>query len=199
MTLASVALLFAGALLMIRTLNHEMNVLRMKSDLVSVVSHEFKSPITSIRTLMERLQAGYVTDAGKRQQYFDVVCGELQRLTRLVNNFLAFSSMETGVKQYHRFETDLPELLAELLTPFEARVTQQGFTLETEIESGLPSVEVDRDSLSQAVLNLLDNAVKYSSDSRTIRVSVRRNTRSVELSVADRGRGIQPARGRQDI
>jgi signal transduction histidine kinase len=191
LTFALVLLLIAGTFLTIRAVNHEMKVLRMKSDLVSLVSHEFKSPITSIRTLMERLQAGYVRDPGKMQQYFDVVCGELQRLTRLVNNFLAFSTMEAGVKEYHWVDTDLQELLSDLLTPFEARITQQGFTLETEIASTLPVLKVDRDSLSQAVLNLLDNAVKYSSGAKRVRISVRTDATSVKVNVTDWGQGIR--------
>lgn len=184
-------LLIFGTFLTAGAVFQEMERISLKSDFVSLVSHELKSPITSMRTLMERLQAGLVEDPQKRQQYFDVLCGELQRLTRLVNNVLDFSKMESGKKKYLFVETDLGQLLRDLLTTFEPRAIQKGFLIVSEIPEDLPPVRVDRDSIYQAVLNLLDNAVKFAVDEKFIRLQVSLADNMVIISVEDRGPGIR--------
>ncbi|MFN2386232.1 MAG: sensor histidine kinase [Thermoanaerobaculia bacterium] len=187
-----IAVLLLGAFFIARTVHHEMEVIRIKSDFVSLVSHEFKTPIASMRALMDRLQAGHVSDPQRRQRYYDIISGELQRVTRLVNNVLDFSRMEEGRKEYSREETDLPQLVRDLLSTFEAGASAKGFTIETDIRSDLAKVRVDRDAISQALLNLLDNAVKYSQGEKWIRVAVERNSHALRISVADRGSGIPP-------
>lgn len=187
-----IAILLLGAFFIARTVHHEMEVIRIKSDFVSLVSHEFKTPIASMRALMDRLQAGHVSDPERRQRYYDIISGELQRVTRLVNNVLDFSRMEEGRKEYSLEETDLPQLVRDLLSTFEAGASAKGFTIETDIRSDLAKVRVDRDAISQALLNLLDNAVKYSPGEKWIRVAVERNSHALKISVADRGSGIPP-------
>lgn len=191
LTVLLAGLLLLGGYFTVHTVYHEMEMIRMKSDFVSLVSHEFKSPITSMRTLMERLQAGSVSSTSKMQQYFDVICGELQRLTRLINNVLDFSKIEAGRKEYYFVDTDLEELLRDLLATFEASAVQRGFTIETQIRSPLPTVKVDRDSISQAILNLLDNAMKYSLAEKHIRIEAQQDTVFLLVKVSDRGPGIR--------
>jgi signal transduction histidine kinase len=186
------AILVLGAFFIVRTVHHEMEVIRIKSDFVSLVSHEFKTPIASMRALMDRLQAGHVSDPRRMQQYYDIISGELQRVTRLVNNVLDFSRMEEGRKEYSREETDVPRLVRDLLSTFEAGASAKGFRIETDIRTDVPKVPVDRDAISQALLNLLDNAVKYSDADKWIRVAVDQNSHALKISVADRGAGIPP-------
>jgi signal transduction histidine kinase len=190
LTALLLGLLLFGGFAVFRTVLQEAELVAVKSNLVSLVSHEFRNPIASIRTLVERLQAGYVTDAARKQQYFDVIAGELQRLTRLVNNFLDFSQIDAGRKAYHPIETDLPALLGEVLAPFEARASQQGFRIETSVEVPIPAVRVDRDAIAQAILNLLDNALKYSTRDKRIDVRVRHAGGVVLVEVKDHGDGI---------
>ena len=190
LTVTLISALLLGAFLMARTVHHEMELIRIKSDFVSLVSHEFKTPIASMRALVDRLQAGHVPDGARMQRYFDVVSGELQRLTRLVNNVLDFSRIEEGRRVYSPLETDLAGLVRELVATFEAGATAKGFAVETAIAPDIPKVRVDRDSISQALLNLLDNAVKYSETDKRIAVDVRRNSHFVRISVADHGAGI---------
>ena len=183
--------LFAcGALLTFRAIVREQEITRLKASFVSIVSHEFKSPLTSMRTLMERLQGGLVPDRRRRQLYYDLVCSEVQRLTRLINNLLDVSRIERGEKAYQLEMTDLGDLLENLLTTFEPHAEQKGFAIEKSIPESFPPVRVDRDAISQAVLNLLDNAVKYSPDEKFIRVSLKGSNGSAEIEVADRGEGI---------
>jgi signal transduction histidine kinase len=182
--------LLLGSFLIARAVHQEMEVIRIKSDFVSLVSHEFKTPIASMRALMDRLQAGHVPDHERMQRYYDIVSGELQRLTRLVNNVLDFSKIEEGRKFYSPQETDLAGLVRELVATFETGASARGFAIETAIEPDLPRVRVDRDSISQALLNLLDNAVKYSQQEKWIRVGVEQNSHFLLVSVADRGPGV---------
>jgi signal transduction histidine kinase len=190
LTATLISALLLGAFLMARAVHHEMELIRLKSDFVSLVSHEFKTPIASMRALVDRLQAGHVPDGARMQRYFDIVSGELQRLTRLVNNVLDFSKIEEGRKVYSPQETDLSELVRELVATFEAGASAKGFAIETAIAPDIPKVRVDRDSVSQALLNLLDNAVKYSETEKRIGVDVQRNSHFVRISVVDHGTGI---------
>jgi signal transduction histidine kinase len=183
-------LLFLGGFLIVRTVNREMDVVRIKTDFVSLVSHEFKSPIASIRTLVERLQAGSVNEPARKQLYFDVVAGELQRLTRLVNNVLDFSKIEAGRKEYLFAETDLAGLAKDLVVTFEPLASQKGLRIESEIPPSLPPVRVDRDSISQAILNLLDNAAKHSEKGTTLKLRLEPDTSFLFVRVSDQGRGI---------
>ncbi len=190
LTVILVAILLFGGFLTFRTVAQEAALIRVKGQLVSIVSHEFKSPITSMRTLVERLQDGLVERPERKHQYLAIIGSELQRLTRLVNNLLDFSRIETGGKQYRMVATDVSELLENLLRIFEPRAYQMGFSLETKIPHGLPVVRVDPDSLAQAVLNLLDNAIKFSEEVKTIGVSVLDRGETLAISVEDRGPGI---------
>ncbi len=191
MTLFLVLVLGLGVVLTARQVRQELELIRIKSDIVSLVSHEFKSPITSMRALIDRLRARSVTDPNRTQRYLHVVSSELQRLTRLVNNFLDFTRIETGTKRYHPSPTSLVALVEEVLVHFEARAEQLQFVVETHLEE-VREVEIDRDAFEQAILNLLDNAVKYSPQEKWIGVSLRTRKDEVVLEVSDRGRGIAP-------
>jgi len=161
-TVLALWLLF-GALLTARSLRQEMALVGMKTELVSLVSHEFKSPITSLRALLDGLRGGSVTDPARARQYLAVASSELQRLTRLVNNLLDFSRIEAGTRRYRLAPCDLGALLRDLLVHFEARAGELGFHIESRIEP-VAEVSADADAVSQAVLNLLDNAVKSSGE-----------------------------------
>ncbi len=190
LALGLVALLLSGTLLTVRAVVREQEVARLKAGFVSIVSHEFKSPVTSMRTLLEGLRDGLVRDPERQQLYYDVIASELQRLTRLINNLLDFSKIEAGRKAYRPVETDLVELVENLFTAFEPRARRKGFTIERDLPHGLEPIEVDPDALSQVILNLLDNAVKYSPDTRYIRLAVRQSEEAVQIEVEDRGHGI---------
>lgn len=184
--------LLFGALLTARSLRQEMEIVSMKAEFVSLVSHEFKNPITSLRALLDGLRGGAVTDPGRARHYLDVASAELQRLTRLVNNLLDFSRIDAGTRGYRLIPTDLDALLQDLLVPFETRAAELGFRVETAIAERLPEVPVDRDAISQAVLNLLDNAVKNSRDEKWIGIRLAADSRYLVLEVSDRGRGLRP-------
>jgi signal transduction histidine kinase len=184
-------LLVFGSYFTVRTLKSELAVAQMKSDFVSTVSHEFRSPLAGINQLGEMLRDGRVEDEARRKEYYEMIVIETQRLRRLVENILDFSRMEEGRKQY-RFEPfDPAAWLREVTEDFQTRVASEGFCIESNIPETLPSILADRETLTTAVHNLLDNPVKYSPDSRSVRVAAESGKEILSISVCDRGVGIR--------
>jgi signal transduction histidine kinase len=190
--LTLVVVLAFGAFLIARTIAHEMQILKIKSDFVSSVSHEFKTPLTSIRALMERLVEGKVRDPGKMDQYFAIIAQDTDKLTRLVNNLLDFSKIEEGKKEYVFADTDLVRIATEQVESFKKEQVQTGPHLRLEIEGGIPAVRADADALSRALANLLSNALKFTPPGKAIRVRLRSDVKNVTLEVEDDGIGIHP-------
>lgn len=185
------ALLAFGAYLTVRTVRAELAVARMKSDFAATVSHEFRSPLAGINQLSEMLRDGRVKDAQKVQQYYEMIVGETQRLRRLVENVLDFSRMEDGRKQFRFDRLETARWLREVTDVFQAEAAREGFRIEASIQEDLPAVAGDREALTTALHNLLDNAVKYSCESRTVWLEAGANGDCLSISVRDRGTGIR--------
>jgi len=147
-----------------------MAVLRLKSDFVSSVSHEFKSPLTSIKSLAERLRDGKVKDSDRMKQYFSVITQDADRLARLVTKILDFSKIEEGKREYEFEETDLGKRVTQRVEDFRREEIAKGVKIQTQIADEIPHLNVDIDELIQALNNLLDNAVKFSPDRKEIDV-----------------------------
>jgi signal transduction histidine kinase len=173
-----------------RTVAHEMEVLKIKSDFVSSVSHEFKTPLTSIKALVERLQSGKVSEATKMDQYFSVISQDAEKLTRLVNNILDFSKIEEGKKEYDFVETDCAQLVTQQIETFKRDITKEGIEIHVHLEHDIPPVALDKVAVSQAISNLLDNAVKFSPEGKNIDVSVRSDGENILIDLKDDGIGI---------
>lgn len=183
-------ILIFGLILTIRSVSHELELARMKSDFVSTVSHEFKSPLTSIRQLTEMLQSGRVPSEERRQKYYDVLLEQSERLALLTDNILSLAKIEEGRAEFTFETTDISVLLTEVVNSIQERVRHEGFDIGLDVEGGLPFLAVDRTALSQAVTNLVDNAIKYSGDSRRISVSASLEEQAVAIAVQDFGIGI---------
>lgn len=182
--------LIGGIALTLRTAARAMKLSQMKSDFVSNVSHELRTPLASIRVFGEFLKLGRVKDATKMREYGEYIETESRRLTQLINNILDFSRIESGQKSYHFYPTDIHELVADTLKVFEVRLKQDEFTIHFEAAANLPRVAVDADAMTQALVNLLDNAVKYSGASRKITLKIDTLDEWVTISVIDHGIGI---------
>ena len=187
-----VVVLIFGGVLISRTIAQEMTVLKLKSDFVSSVSHEFKSPLTSIKALTDRLQEGKVKDSEKMKQYFSLITQDVDRLTRLVRNVLDFSKIEEGKKEYEFVETDVAQLVTERVEDFKKEEFSKGLKIQAQISENIPCIGIDKEALSQVLNNLLDNAVKFSPDRKDITVNVRKDNTNVFIEVKDRGIGIPP-------
>jgi len=188
--LTLVIVLTFGAVLTGRTIAHEMEVLKLKSDFVSSVSHEFKTPLTSIKALAERLQGDKVVDATKMKQYFSLISQNADQLTRLVKNLLDFSKIEEGKIEYNFVPTDIAQLVSEQIQDYAKNDVQKSLRIRTSIPDDIPQLCIDREAISQALNNLLDNAFKFSSADAEVEVRVKKDGESVVVEVADRGIGI---------
>jgi len=184
-------ILVFGLTLTIRSVSHELELARMKSDFVSTVSHEFKSPLTSIRQLAEMLQSGRVPSEERRQQYYDVLLEQSERLALLTDNILSLAKIEEGRAEFAFETTDVSALLAKVVSSFQERVRHEGFDIELKVQGPIPLVSVDRTALSQALTNLIDNAIKYSGDSRKVVVGASVEGQSLAITVQDFGVGIK--------
>jgi signal transduction histidine kinase/tetratricopeptide (TPR) repeat protein len=187
---AVMALLVFGSYLTGRTVRKELEIARLKSDFVSVVSHEFRSPLTSVRQLGEMLMRGRVPSEERRQQYYELITRESDRLARLMESVLDFSRMEEGRKQYRFEPLDATAWLRALAQDFQAEVAAQGVSIEAGVPDDLPLLVADREALTSAVQNLLDNAVKYSPGCKTVWLEAEPSDSSLIIRVRDRGIGI---------
>jgi signal transduction histidine kinase len=197
--LAALSLLMvAGIFLTYRNVSREMNLARQKSDFVANVSHELRTPLALIRLYAETLELGRLTAKEKYQEYFRIIREESERLTALINNILDFSRIDAGRKEYEFQETNLGELVHSTLDSYRFQIQQNGFGFEEHISPDIPSVKVDRESIARSLLNLINNALKYSKDDKYIAVKLYRTNGSVKLEVQDRGIGI-PANEQEKI
>jgi signal transduction histidine kinase len=190
LTLAALSLVLAGGIaLTYRNVTKEMALARLKSDFVSNVSHELRTPLSLIRLYAETLEMGRLTSPEKYQEYYRIIRKESERLTALINNILDFSRIEAGRKEYDFRETDMRELVHNTLDSYRYQIEQNGFQFEEKIDE-VPPLRVDREAMARSLLNLVNNALKYSQDRKFIGVNLYRDNGSVKLEVVDQGIGI---------
>ncbi len=186
------AILFGGSLLLWQAWRNLTDA-RRKTSFVANVSHELKTPLTTIRMYAELLGEGRIADQTKRHRYLQVIVDESQRLSRLVNNVLDFGRLEQGHKTYSLSEFDLCETLQGVLDSQAVRIEGTGMALVRRIPGEVWDVRADRDAFEQAVLNLIDNALKYADGSPQLEVELVRDRRNCRVRVLDRGPGVPPA------
>jgi signal transduction histidine kinase len=165
---------------------------RLQSDFVSAVSHEFRTPLTTLRQLTELLAHGRVQDEGRRRQYFDVLQKETSRLHQLVEDLLDFGRMDAGRRQYRLEPVDLSALVREGIEEYRRDPGSNGHRIELTSNPAPLVVDADREALRRVIRNLLENAVKYSPDSPTVWVETEHEPRAAVLRVRDQGIGIPP-------
>jgi len=191
--LAALSLFMVGGIfLTYRNVSREMNLARLKSDFVANVSHELRTPLALIRLYAETLELGRLTAKEKYQEYFRIIREESERLTALINNILDFSRIEAGRKEYEFKETNLSDLVRSTLDSYRFQIEQNGFAFEENISRDIPPVNVDREAIARSLLNLVNNALKYSKDRKFLGVSLYRANGCVKLEVRDHGIGIPP-------
>jgi signal transduction histidine kinase len=186
-----IIILVFGTALIVRIVAREMEILKIKSDFVSSVSHEFKTPLTSMKALTERLEKGKVTQPTKMKQYISIISHDIDRLIRLVGNILNFANIEEGKKVYKKEETDIAIWLKEVINNYKKESIESGVSISAEIEDDLPVLSIDKDAMTQAIFNLLDNAVKFSRGEKMVRVTVEKNENLIIIKVKDKGIGIE--------
>lgn len=184
-------LMIGGLVLTYRSVNKQVALARLKSDFVSNVSHELRTPLALIRLYAETLELGRINTQEKKNEYYSIIRKESERLSALINNILDFSRIEAGAKEYDFRETDIGELVRNTLDSYRYQIEQQGFALEEHIDPGIPSVKVDREAIARALVNLVNNALKYSDSEKFLGVRLYRDQSMLKLEVSDRGIGIE--------
>ncbi|MEO1233625.1 MAG: HAMP domain-containing sensor histidine kinase, partial [Myxococcota bacterium] len=165
---------------------------RLKTDFVSSVSHDLRTPLTSIRMFTESLLMNRVKTDGQRREYLEVIAQEAERLSRLTERILDFSRMEAGRKAYVYEEEEVYPLVKHALRSCRPVIDESGGTVSIDVPDELPPVRGDRDALIEVLINLITNAVKYSEDKPEIHLWARAEADAVVLGVTDKGIGIAP-------
>ncbi|WP_309386320.1 histidine kinase dimerization/phospho-acceptor domain-containing protein [Cerasicoccus frondis] len=193
----SIAILLGGSLLLWQSQRDALDAQR-KTTFVANVSHELKTPLTSIRLFAEMLYDGRAGDERKRQRYLQTMLNETQRLTRLVNNVLDFSRLERGRRDFQHEEADVASVVGDIIEMQRDRLHGEGLAVEFSPPNEPICAQLDRDALEQILLNLLDNAAKYALSGERVVVSLQSEGEGWSLSVCDFGPGI-PAWERQQV
>ena len=188
-----IAAIVSGGTLLTRLTLSNIKDAQQKTSFVSSVSHELKTPLTSIRMYAELLLSKRVKDPQKIQTYLSVIVNESQRLTRLINNVLDFSKLEQGKKKYQLIHVDIADLLAQIIEDHSIRIQENKLEIIMDIKPGEYMIKTDRDAVDQVVLNLLDNALKYAGSGQFIKFVLTRNKAFVDLKICDDGPGIPKA------
>jgi signal transduction histidine kinase len=189
--LGALSLLMGGGMVLAyRNVSSEIGLAKVKSDFVSNVSHELRTPLALIRLYAETLELGRIPNPGKRQEYYEIIRKESERLSSLINNILDFSRIEAGKREYNFRETDVADLVRCTLESYRFEIEQNGFEFDQKIENNVPALRVDREAIARSLLNLVNNAVKYSGTAKYLGVHLYRRNGSVNLEVVDHGIGI---------
>lgn len=194
LTPALVLAILTGSLFVVRDIGREMRLARQKTDFVSQVSHELKTPLTSIRMFSEMLEETGEVEAARRQGYAGVISREAARLGRLIENLLSFARMERGEARYHKKAFDLGRLASQTVETCRFRAESAGLKVACVVEPGDEplSAEGDADAIAQVLENLISNAEKYAAQGGELRVEVGRGPSPgmAAIRVLDRGPGI---------
>jgi len=186
-------LVLTGSYFIARAVSRELEVARMQSDFVSAVSHEFRTPLTSLCQFTELLAKGRVPSQERRQQFHEVLARESQRLRRLVEGLLNFGRLEAGALRYQFERLNPEELLDRLVAEFRQEADLGGRQIEVSVNGAVGAIHGDREAVSCVLWNLLDNAVKYSPAGSRIRVDLAPAGQRVTIAVRDEGPGVEPA------
>lgn len=188
-----IGVLIAGITLTMRASAREAELSRLKTDFVSNVSHELKTPLALIRMFGETLESGIVTDEARRQEFYGIIRRESDRLTHLINNVLDVAKIDAGTKQYTLAPGDAVAVVREVIEAYSPLLDRLGFSVDANLPVSPMIVSMDRDAIAQALVNLFQNAIKYSGEMKKVSVSVVTESGMLRLSVADRGVGIASA------
>jgi signal transduction histidine kinase len=185
--------LLGGIALTIRATDREARLAQAKSDFVSNVSHELKTPLSTISLFSEILELGRVKNEEKKGEYYRIIRHESRRLNKTIDNILDFSRIEAGRKKYDLVKGDMAEVVNSVVSTHRYQIINSGFDVQTNIEPDLPAVLIDREAMGQAISNLLDNAIKYSGKVKQISIAARTVGSNLSIEIADQGVGIPRA------
>lgn len=192
-TLLILAVLMLGVVLLVRDASRQLQLGQLRTDFVSGVSHELKTPLTLIRLYSETISDSPDLADHDRKEYADIITRESERLTELIDKVLEFSRIDRGQKQYQLGEGDLAAVIQRTVGAYATFLRRRGYTVDADVPADLPPVRFDPDAVAAAVINLLDNAAKYSGTAKFVAIRLRADGHHVMCEVEDRGIGIPAA------
>jgi two-component system, OmpR family, phosphate regulon sensor histidine kinase PhoR len=198
MVVLSCAVIVLGVATILLAAAKERRASALKSEFVANVSHELKTPLALVRMFSEMLHSGRVASEAKRQQYLDIIMTESERLSSLIENVLDFARVERGRQAYELAEGDVGDTVSRAVNVYRHRAESEGIGLVAEIEPGLPPARIDDRAIQLAVINLIDNALKYAPGTGTVTVRAGLENGAIVVRVVDRGPGV-PAEERERI
>lgn len=179
-----------GALLVFKNVKKEIKLSIIKSDFISNVSHEIRTPLALISMYIESLEMGRVKTEEKKKEYYKIILNEVQRLSGIVNIILNFSKIESGKRKYTFNNANMNEIVENILQSYKFHLNNKGFDLKIELDDELPSGNFDTEAISDCLVNLIDNAVKYSKDVKHIEIKTGKKFDNIFVEVTDKGIGI---------
>jgi len=183
----------AGSYFVARAFARELAVMRLQSDFVSAVSHEFRTPLTSLLQLSEALNEGRPLEEERRAKYYQATDRATRRLHKLVEGLLDFGRVESGAMVYRKRDLNAGTLVNSVVDEFRREASDRGYNVELRTVDNLPLINADPEALGRAVWNLLDNAAKYSPECKSIWVEIEREGAGLAIRVRDHGLGIPAA------
>jgi two-component system phosphate regulon sensor histidine kinase PhoR len=192
MVVLSCTVIVLGVAMILLAAERERRISSLKSEFVANVSHELKTPLALVRMFGEMLQSGRVASEDKRQQYLDIIVSESERLSALIENVLDFARVEKGRQAYDFAEGDVGEAVAKAIAVYRHHAEREGVELVAEIEPNLPRAYIDDRAIQLAVINLIDNALKYARGSEVVTIRIGREGGAIVVRVVDRGPGVAP-------
>ncbi len=192
MLVLSCIVIVAGVATILVAAEKERRISALKSEFVANVSHELKTPLALVRMFGEMLQSGRVASEAKRQEYLDIIVRESERLSSLIENVLDFARVERGRDAYDFTEGDVGEVVARAANVSRYRAEREGVRLDVDLAADLPRTRLDERAVELAVINLVDNALKYAPGGESIAIRTAPRDGAIAVSVADRGPGVPP-------
>ena len=188
----SCIVIVVGAIAIVLVAEKERKISALKSEFVANVSHELKTPLALVRMFAEMLQSGRVASDAKKQEYLDIIVRESERLSALIENVLDFARLERGRGSYEFIEGDVGDAVTRAANVYRYRAEREGVKLVLDVEPSLPHARIDERAIQLAVINLVDNALKYAPGGETITVRACSHEGGVKVEVGDQGPGVPP-------
>lgn len=190
-TILLLILLFA-VVFVYRAVKKEVELAQLKADFVSNVSHELRTPLALISMFAETLELERVKNEDKKKEYYSIISQEANRLGRIVNSILNFAKMEAGKRKFTFEPKNINEVVDNIYQTYSYHLQNKGFKFEKDLSENLPEVSIDSEAISEALINLIDNAVKYSADKKEVFLKTGKTNESIFIEVSDKGIGIAP-------
>jgi two-component system phosphate regulon sensor histidine kinase PhoR len=185
-----IIILGVGLILVYLNLQKELRLTQLKSDFISNVSHELRTPLSLISMYSETLVLNRLKSEEKKKEYYSVINSETNRLSKIVNTILNFSKMESGQRQYSFSSINLLTLNKEILKTYDYHIKSKGFTYTVEAPSEIENIRGDKEAISESIINLIENAIKYSNDNKEFKIVIGDDKTSQFWEIHDKGIGI---------